>query len=618
MTAQFLRVLWRGCRCRVALAACALLLPSWQCQSAPHEADPAVPPADRESWGVRLEIARPGLNAVVTAGYVREWLTEWTVQGDSGVTVAYSDSLGQPLARAVARRLCLRANGGLLSLADSVSVTMADTVGIDADSLVCDADTRCLRVPGGCTLRLPGSTSRGDSLWALLDGGRWSLARLSSSWQDTGWSATARLRARHAIGQRGSVAQVEYDSLGVEQGSLSLTAGRGVLDQARGVLLLLDGVTGTDNGRAFAAQEAECSLRDRAWVARGAVRLTTDQTGTTGIVTADEVRCRGQAAALAATGRPAEWRRGRQWVAAPVLARGVDGAWQARGGVTYVAQDCRLQAAELATSPDGDSLAAAGAVSVTSDRMRGIVRADSLFRRPGADGFSLSGTPRLERRGPDGSVLTVGARVLRLDVAARQLTGVGDFAVDVGNWSVRAARGRYDDSTQTLTLGGAVVAQQQRPDGGLSHRTEADTMVVWLHDDQPDSLLFPAAVSATVEPAAGRVSRVQGRAGNGAFRGGRLARVVLVGDARVIHRRTDGGQVARFGGDRAALDFSGDDLTLASLDGKAELVSWTPGDTDTTGTANRTEGQSMQVRFLGGVVERIQMGPGVEGSYFPP
>ena len=618
MTAQPLRLLWRWCRSPLPLTACALLLANWQCQTAPHEADPPVPPADRESWGVRLEIARPGLNAVVTAGYVREWLTEWTVQGDSGVTVAYADSLGEPLARAAARRLCLRGNGSLLSLADSVSVTMADTLAIEADSLICDADARCLRVPGRCALRFPSSTNLGDSLWALLDGGRWSLARLSSSWRDTGRAETARLHARRAVGQRGSVAQVEYDSLEVEQGTLRLAAGRGVLDQGRGVLLLFDGVTGSDSGRALAAQEAECSLRDRAWVARGAVRLTADQGDTASIVTADEISSRGPAGVLTAVGRPAEWRRAAQWLAAPVLARGADANWQARGGVTYVARDCRLQAAGLTASTNGDSLAATGAVSVTSDRMRGIVRADSLRRRPGADELILSGQPRLERHGPDGAALRVGARALKLGPAARQLTGVGDFTVDVGDWSVRAARGIYDDSTQTLVLAGAVVAQQQRPDGGLSHRTEADTMVVWLHNDRPDSLVFPAAVSGTVEPAAGRVSWVQGRAGTGTFRDGRLARVVLVGDARVLHRRTDGDQVVRFGGDRAALDFSGDDLALARLDGKAELVSWSAGDADTAGTANRTEGQSMQVHFRAGAVERIQMGPGVEGSYFPP
>ncbi|MFA6110755.1 MAG: LptA/OstA family protein [Candidatus Latescibacterota bacterium] len=592
------------------------------CGPGEEEAQVPAAPADRESWGVRLEVVRPEIRALVTAGYVRELLAERVARADSGVTVAFTEPDGRSLVRASARRLTLESEGDWIALADGVSLAVGDSLEVVADTAICQAVDRRVWVPGPVRLIAPQGETQGVELRTGMGGERWSLQQVETTWREhadgRGYQATVTARAEQ--GQRQGGIQVQYDGPRVTQGELQVSAASGLYDQGSGLFRLTGGVTGVDSGRVLAADEVECWLREDRIAARGSVRISDAAAEPPVELSAEEVVRDRRRDRLVALGRPAVFRQGDRQIEAPRLQQDAgEGRLHAGGGVTFRQGERRVQAAELDYWQDRDSLVAVGRVSLVGPEVEGAVSAGRLVYDLRTERAVLSDRPRLEQGDSATAGLVVEARALTVDLRTRRLNGDGEFKARTGDLRMSSNRGEYDDQGEVLLLAGRVVVVQQRADSGAVSRIEADSVRVRLAGDRPDSIDFPVAVQGTVEPSAGRVSWLQGGGGQAFFRDGRLERIALAGGAQVVHRRLDREEVVRFRGRTMILHFAGDDLARAEVRGGAELESLTPGEqADAEAAANRVAGESMEVFFDQGILEKVEMGPVIEGSYYPP
>jgi hypothetical protein len=85
----------------------------------------------------------------------------------------------------------------------------------------------------------------------------------------------------------------------------------------------------------------------------------------------------------------------------------------------------------------------------------------------------------------------------------------------------------------------------------------------------------------------------------------------------VTYRHLGKGEVSRFRGRRMFLYFDEDGLHRVRVEGDAELVSRLVRGGDET-AINEVNGEELQIDFVEGSIVLVEIGPEIEGSYFPP
>ena len=146
-------------------------------------------------------------------------------------------------------------------------------------------------------------------------------------------------------------------------------------------------------------------------------------------------------------------------------------------------------------------------------------------------------------------------------------------------------------------------------------RLLADSMIVALADDQVEWIAIPGHVSGQIE-VGDRHSWIEGQGGQVFMVDGDLERVEVSAEADVTHRRAENEEINRFRGQQMTLYFDAAGLRRALVKGAAELVSRLQEDEEVS--VNEVSGEELDIRFDAGSLAEVQVGPEIEGRYYPP
>ena len=153
-------------RPRSLWGAAVLLLGLWACGRGGGDGEPLPPAppagADRELWGVKLELHQPGIEARVVAPYLRDSEEQQTSWADSGAQVAFYDSAGQLNSQVSAGLLALDRGTGQWTLGGGVVATAPESLEVRADTLVWEQQTGKLTMPGRVMLSAPEGREEGE------------------------------------------------------------------------------------------------------------------------------------------------------------------------------------------------------------------------------------------------------------------------------------------------------------------------------------------------------------------------------------------------------------------------------------------------------------------------
>jgi lipopolysaccharide export system protein LptA len=596
----------------------------WAAHCGPVEeegAAPAAPPFDRESWGVDLELHRPGIRIDVRAAYIRDDLGRRVVQGDSGVQVEFRGAGGELRARMQARRLILEQGTDRLGLAGEVRFESGDSLQVEADTLVWEGKEERLWVPGRLRLATSSGWSQGRELRTDLTGETWSMEAVTGNWRGAGQGRDYEVgvRARREQSLRDSGLVVMYDSVEVERSGGLIRSPAARYSTVTGVLRFFGGVSGEDSTRRFAAREAEFEPGRQRLAASGGVEIRdADPDSGFGLFAAEVVEDRDRRW-LTARGEPAVFAQAARRIEAATLVYAASSdSLAATGKAVFSEGGRRLQAARLVYERSRELLQAGGSVELQAPELEGELRGDSLaYDLQTATGM-VAGDPVLHRRAEDGSELELRADTLYFDLERRQLEGTADFRLTAGTVEARADRGRYDAQTGQLWLAGEVVLRQERSEEDYRSEIRADAMVAQVKDGKVASIDLPGAVEGTIESSAQRLSWIKGIQGRIFLRDDKLERVELDSEAEVVHRHLGKAEVSRFRGQQMKLDFGDDGLRRVWVGGGAELQTrLLEKEGETEAAVNKVEGKEMEILFEDGSIGQVKMGPDIQGKYYP-
>ena len=563
-----------------------------------------IPEVDGEAWDAHIEIGRPGHRIQIRADSLREFSKSEQVVATGGVEVAFRGNEAVSTLRA--ERLVLEHKRDRFGLAGGVVLRAGDSLEVQADTLLWENAHEQLRIPGALRVEVGEGREWGRNLTSNFAVDAWSLEAVEGLWHGQD-GAVVEVRAQREESRRvEGVQEIAYDSVEVRYDGVQLTGPRATfLPQARR-FDISGGVEGADSLAQFAADEVAVDAGKQRLVARGAVRYREEEAE----LRAAEVEEDRSAALLQARGEPATFVQGERQIEARQLAYSrPERELTAQDGVVLHAEKRELTAQTLRYKRDGQ-VHAEGAIVLKAPELDGSLAGDSLFFDLEQEAGWLRGTPSLRQH-----ELVFTAPVLRFDLVQGQLAGTGGFALCAEGLEVAAERGAYEaDSTRVQVAEGVVLEERDR-ERDYRSRLMADSMVVALADSQVEWIAIPGRVSGQIE-VGDRHSWIEGRGGQVFMADGDLERVEVSSEADVTHRRAENEEINRFRGQQMTLYFDAAGLRRALVKGTAELVTRLQEDEEVS--VNEVSGEELDIRFDAGSLAEVQVGPEIEGRYYPP
>lgn len=577
----------------------------WACGAGEVPEEPLqIPEVDGEAWDAHIEMGRPGHRIQVRAAYLREFSKSEQVVATGGVEVAFRSAEAVSTLRA--ERLVLEHKRDRFGLAGRVVLRAGDSLEVQADTLLWENAQEQLRIPGALRVEVGEGREWGRNLTSNFAVDAWSLEAVEGLWRGRD-GAVVEVRAQREESRRVEGTQeIVYDSVEVRYDGMRLTGPRATFLPQTRRFDISGGVEGADSLAQFAAGAVSVDAERQRLVARGAVRYRADEAE----LRAEEVENDRRAARLQARGEPATFVQGERQIEARQLAYSRSKReLAAQGGATLRAGTRELTAQTLRYLRDGQ-VHAEGAIALTAPELDGSLAGDSLFFDLEQEAGWMRGAPSLRRH-----ELVLTAPVLRFDLAQGDLTGTGGFALHTEELEVAAERGAYEaDSTRVLVAEGVVLKEQ---DGERDYRSRlmADSMVVALADHRVEWIAIPGQVSGQIE-VGDRHSWIEGRGGQIFMADGDLERIEVSAQADVTHRRAENEEINRFRGQQMTLYFDAAGLRRALVKGAAELVTRLQEGEEVA--VNEVGGQELDIRFEAGSLAEVQVGPDIQGRYYPP
>ena len=577
----------------------------WACGAgeAPEETL-QIPAVDGEAWDAHIEIGRPGHRIQIRADSLREFSKSEQVVATGGVEVAFRSAAAVSTLRA--ERLVLEHKRDRFGLAGGVVLRAGDSLEVQADTLLWENAHEQLRIPGALRVEVGEGREWGRNLTSNFAVDAWSLEAVEGLWRGRD-GAVVEVRAQREESRRvEGVQEIAYDSVEVRYDGVQLTGPRATfLPQARR-FAISGGVKGADSLAQFAAGEVVVDAEKQRLVARGAVRYREEGAE----LRAAEIEDDRRAALLQARGEPATFVQGERQIEARQLAYSRSKReLAAQGGAILRAGERKLTAQTLRYLRAGQ-VHAEGAIALTAPELDGSLVGDSLFLDLEQEAGWMRGAPSLRRRD-----LVLAAPVLRFDLVRGQLAGTGGFALRTKGLEVAAERGAYEADSTRVLVAERVVLEEQDGERDYRSRLMADSMVVALADNRVEWIAIPGQVSGQIE-VGDRHSWIEGRGGQVFMADGDLERVEVSAEADVTHRRAGNEEINRFRGQQMTLYFDATGLRRALVKGAAELVSRLQEDEEIA--VNEVGGEELDIRFDAGSLAEVQVGPEIEGRYYPP
>ncbi len=582
-----------------------------------EQAKPEIPSADAEARQVLLQVQRPDMRLQIRAAWVSEYRESQIAQASGGVEVIFFDAQNQVGVQLRAERLTLDHRSGDLGLAGGVVLSFGDSLEVQSDTLVWDGRQERLRIPGVLTVVSAEGREQGRDLEMDAGADAWQLSDVVGRWSFAQDAEPVQVRASKERSQRiDGALRINYEDVELRFEGVSLRGPVAEWVPGERRAFFSGGVEGADSSGHFVAREVEVDLDARRLLARGEVE---SQRGAARLLAA-EVEELWQQRQTLASGMPARFVQAARHIEARHLHYAHDGEVLQADSQVVFSEDGRLLAAQhLVYEGINERLSATGFVALRDPGFEGTLRGARLVFDLRDERGYLLGEPVLKRDG-DGGELLLSADSLHFDLAAKELGGVGNFVLQSGELNAHSRTGTYRTEADTMTqvvLVGAVELEQRDDDGDYHSRIEADSLLVLLEGTRASKVVIPGALKGFVEMGEGRTSWLEGRGGRVWFESGRLQRVELDAEADVTYRHLGKGEVSRFRGRRMFLYFDEDGLHRVRVEGDAELVSRLVRDGDQP-AINEVSGEELQIDFVEGSIVLVEIGPEIEGSYFPP
>ena len=598
----------KGIGPRSRRGAAVFLLALWACGGGglDQEVPPPAPPpdADRELWGVHLELHESGIEARVEMPYLRDDEARQTSWADSGAQVAFYDMAGHLNSQLSAGLLTLERGPGLVTLGRGVVAMAPESLEVRADTLVWEQGLGKLTIPGRAVLSAPQGREEGEDLQTGLDFAEWSMRQVVGQWRGEGYQV--RISARGERGHRlGRTFSADYDSITLDWEGVRITSGRASFSSGQGRAYFSGGVQATDSTRTFAAGELECRLAEEEVVARVAVHL--EETDLR--LWADELRQQRRARTWQAWGVPARIDRGERAIQARQFSYQEEGDQvEAIGEVVFREGGRRLAAGKLSYAHAAGQLEASAEVTLEDPAFEGVATGSTLSYDLNTQQVRLRGNPRLQRH--TGEELRLSAGELDFALEEKELRGRDGFEVQGGAAQLHSQEGRYRSDLEELSLSGE--AQLRHTRGELHTLLRADSLLVKLEEGRLVQVRAPAALQGTFQVLPDQAGGLEAGQGVAFLEGGELVRLELDGGAEVL--RQQGGEASRFRGRQVILYFGQGQLQRVAIEGEAELWARLK-EQGGAAALNHVKGEKLEVQVAEDNTFQMH---GSAGTYYPP
>lgn len=589
------------------------LLGLYQCAPIEQDLPPTeIPSADAEASGVLIELMRPGTRLQIRAAQVREFRDRQVASAEGGVEVVFYNAEGHKGVQLRSERLRLDHKTGNMRLSGTVVLRANDSVEVQADTLLWDAEGERLSVPGSLVVLHAEGREQGRDLQTDSGAESWTLSDVVGRWNFAAEDEVVEVRAGSERSQRlaGQV-QIRYEQAQLSFAGMSLTGAVAHWIPGDRQAHFGGGVEGIDSSGYFSAREVEVDLAERRLLARGAVQATRDSAKLVAEEFVEEWRARRSLA----SGYPARYERDERAIEARHIRymRDVDRV-EADSLVVFRTGDRLLGARHLVYSGRDATVAARGAIQLKGPELEGILSGDSLFFDLDTERGQVLGTPKLRRT--DGGQLQLSADSMSFDLREKTLSGFEHFLLLGDDIEVHAETGQYSAELEQIAFGGAVELERGSEGQESRSRIEADSLIVLLEDGSARQVLAAGQLKGVVEMGIDRICWIEGRGGRVFLQGDGMERIELDAQADATYRHLLKGEVSRFRGQRMVLYFVDNELHQARVEGDAKFVSRLVRE-DGEISVNEVSGLELEINFVAGGIASVEVGPEIEGTYFP-
>ena len=587
----------------------------------PPSPEPEAPEGiERESWEVELELHGGASPVTVQAAYVAD-LEGRVTRADGGVAVAFLDSQGQPATRVRADRLFIDRGRDVVGFSGGV-VAEAGGPGVTArsDTLAWDRAADRLSAGSAADLLLPDGRLRAGGLDGDSGLASWSATEVTGvfSGSEEGSAEGEDERSLHieaagaALEVRGGRVEADFHEARARWRDRRFQA-RSARYEGRGRRVVLEGAASmadTGRGRRLLAEAIDVDLEGSRFRAAGGVQVEGEAFLWADAVEEDGdlLRIHGDPARAEVDGRSLQARR--------LYVDGRTDTVTAAGEVSALEGDRRITADSLRLVRPRDQVEAFGSVSVAAADLEGDLRSARLRSGEGGVRLVMWGDPSLALRRPEGGDLVLRADSLLLDRSRQRLAGAGGFLLEAPpNLELRAGRGLYDTSGESVDLSGAVEFVH-RSEAGAS-RLVSDSSRVELVEGEPVAITWPASLSGSLKGS----GQTWLRAGSGraALVSAGLSSLDLEGRVEALHRGASEERLSRFAAERMEMTFDEDGVLgrIVASGGAQVRLRLAAGGEEGGISLNDVEGERLRIDLAGGVVRRVHVLDGVEGRFEP-
>ena len=570
---------------------------------------PIAPAADRQAWGVRLEIFQPDLRVDIRAPFMQD--IGRSTYADSGAEISFAEGESDLVTHVRAGRMGF--NSSFLWLSGAVELVTGDSLKVRTDSLLWARDAGEFWIPEKLEMRLQSGMVGGSNMKTDLRLREWSLEQTRERWWTDGDSFSVAAGRQTGRREPGGIV-VSYEDLTATFDDLEVRGARAVYLEKRAVVQFDGGVTGADSAHSFRAERMEYDLREQSFKASGQIELLADSVR----ITASEfVRSDGRESFA---GESAQFWRGERTVAARQLSYDRStGILRAVQTVSFREGRRSLTADELIYYREADSVAVDGPFSLTMPRMQGVATGGGLHYAVGNGNATMTEGPTFRRERDDGSHLQIRARTIAVDLKDEVLNCSGSFRAESTEAAIEAQSGLFENRTDQLTLNGDVHFRMRAAADSIVSFVQADSMLAELDGGKLAQVEIPDTLSGSIAGGAGRINWISARGGTLVLQEDELERVELRGGAKVTHRKLGKEEVSRFAGSEMTMEFRDRIMQRVHVRGKAEVVSRiSKGKEEEAASMNRVEGERLVIEFSQGEIAAVRVLDSIKGRYYPP